>query len=82
MVVRRGQDLYDIAVLQLRAQGHQLPVDPAPDAAMADFGVYRIGEIDWRGAARERLDLSLRRKAVDLVGIESTLTMLRIRAGP
>jgi hypothetical protein len=45
-LVLGGQDLYLIAVLQLRAQGHIAAIDLCADAMVADFGVDRIGEID------------------------------------
>ena len=44
--VRRGDDLDAVAVLQLGAQRHQLVVDLRRDAAVADVGMHRIGEVD------------------------------------
>src|SRR5438874_3750063 len=44
---------------------------------MADIGVDRIREIDGRRIARQRFDLSLRSKDVDLLGIELDLQVLQ-----
>jgi len=49
---QRGDDLDAIAVLQFGAQGHRLEVDAAGNAAVADVGMHRIGEIDRRRPAR------------------------------
>ena len=73
---RRGQDLDVVAVLQLGAQRQELVVDPRRHAVVADVGVHRVGEIDGRGAARQRHDLALRREHVDLVGKEVALDVL------
>ena len=51
-------DLDDVAVLQARAERHHLAVDARADALMADVGVNRVGEVDRRRAARQRLHLA------------------------
>src|SRR5512138_2432978 len=43
--------LFRVTVSQLGAQRHQLAVDLRRDAAVADVGVNRIGEVHGRGAA-------------------------------
>ena len=42
-----------------RAQRHQAPVDLGGDAAVADVGVHRVGEVDHGRAARQAQDLAL-----------------------
>ena len=58
------------------AQRHHVAVHLRADALMADVGVDGVGEIDRRGAARQRLDLAARGEAVDLFGIEVDLQVL------
>ena len=65
-----------VAVLELGAQRQQLVVDPRGDAVMADVGVHAIGEVDGRGAARQRHDLALGREQVDLVREQVALDVL------
>ena len=55
-----GDDLDLIAVAQLGAQRHQFAIDAAGDAAIADIGMHRVGEIDRRRAAGHREDLAAR----------------------
>ena len=74
--VRGGDDLDAVAVAQLGAQRHQLAVDLGRDAAVADVGVHRVGEVDRGRAARQRQDLALGREDVDLVGEEVDLDVL------
>ena len=62
-----GEDLDDVARLQLVVQRHDLAVDPRADAAVADVGVDLVGEVQRRGAGGERLDLALGREDEDLV---------------
>ena len=69
-------DLDDVAVLQVRAQRHHRAVDAGADALMADVGVDRVGEVDGRGAARQRLHLAARGEAVDLLRVEVDLQVL------
>ena len=52
-------DLDDVAVPQARAQRHHLAVDARADALVADVGVDRVGEVDRRRVARQRLHLAL-----------------------
>ena len=76
MRVRRGDDLDAIAVLELGPQRHELVVHLGRDAAVADVGVHRVGEIDRGRAARQRHDLALRREDVDLVREQVDLHVL------
>ena len=69
-------DLDDVAVLEARAERHHLAVDARADALVADVGVDRVREVDRRRAARQRLDLPLRREGVDLFRIELDLQVL------
>ena len=62
-----GEDLDDVARLQLVVQRHDLAVDLGADAAVADVGVDLVGEVQRRGAGGERLDLALGREDEDLV---------------
>ena len=73
----RRHDLDDVAVPEPRAKRHHLAVHACPDALVADVGVDRIGKIDGRGIAGERLDLPFRREDVDLVGIQLDLQVLQ-----
>ena len=47
-----GEDLDGVARRQRRVERHQAPVDARADAAVADVGVDRVGEVDRRGARR------------------------------
>ena len=76
LVPRLRDDLDDVAVLQARAERHHLAVDARADALVADVGVDRVGEVDRRRAARQRLDQPLRREGVDLLRIELDLQVL------
>ena len=64
------QDLDDVAVGEPRAQRHHAAVDARADALVADVGVDEVREVHRRRAARQRLDLALRREDVDLFRIE------------
>ena len=77
LVARRRHDLDDVAVAQPRAQRHHLAVDARADALVADVGVDGVGEVDRRRAARQRLDLALRREDVDLLRIQLDLQVLQ-----
>ena len=66
--LRLGADDLDlVAVLQFGHQRHDAAVDLGADALVADIGVHGIGEVDRRGAARQRDQPALRREAEDLV---------------
>ena len=62
-----GEDLDDVARLQLVVQRHDLAVHARADAAVADVGVDLVGEVQRRGAGGQRLDLALGREDEDLV---------------
>ena len=63
----RGQDLDDVAGLELVVQRDDLAVHLRPDAAMADVGVNGVGEVERGRAGGEVLDLTLRREHEHLV---------------
>src|SRR5207302_9097776 len=65
--VRRGDDLDDVALAQRVAERHELAVHLRTDAALADLRVDRVGEVDRRGAFRERLHVPLEREDIHLV---------------
>src|SRR3712207_7783583 len=46
-----GEDLDDVAVAQLAVERDQRAVDPGADAAVADLGVHRVGEVHRGGVA-------------------------------
>ena len=77
MVARRRHHLDDVAVAQARAERHHLAVDARADALVPDVGVDRVGEVDRRRVARQRLHLAGRREDVDLLGIELDLQVLQ-----
>ena len=77
LVARRGDDLDDVAVAQPGAERHHLAVDARADALMADVGVDRVGEVDRRRVARQRLDLAFRREDVDLLRVQLDLQVLQ-----
>ena len=62
-----GEDLDDVARVELVVQRHDLAVDLGAHAAVADVGVDLVREVERRGAGGERLDLALGREDVDLV---------------
>src|SRR5579862_3832102 len=59
--------------MKLVAQRNHASVHLGADASVADFGVDGVGEIDGRGIARQNDDFTLRRKGIDLFGIEIDL---------
>src|SRR5687767_396289 len=71
-----GDDLHGLAVAQHRAQRHEAAVDLGGDAALADAGVHRVGEVHAARAARQAHDVTLRREHVDLVGEQVDLDAL------
>ena len=72
----RGQDLDDVAGPQLVVQRHDLAVDLGADAAVADVGVDRVGEVERGRAGGEVLHLALRGEDEDLVLEEVDLQRL------
>ena len=62
-----GQDFDDVAGAQLVVQRDDVAVDLGADAAVADVGVDRVGEVERGRAGGEVLDLALRREDEDLV---------------
>ncbi|RMT54308.1 hypothetical protein ALP46_05441 [Pseudomonas amygdali pv. myricae] len=63
----RTDNLDGRAALQRFGQRRQPAVDPASNAAVADVGVYRIGEIHRRGAFGQLHDPAFGRENVNLV---------------
>ena len=70
-------DLDDVAVAEPRPQRHHLAVHPRADTLVADVGVNRVGEVDRRRVARQRLHFTLRREDVDLFRIQLDLQVLQ-----
>ncbi len=62
-----GEDLDDVTGLQLVVQRHDLAVHARAHAAVPDLRVHLVGEVQRRGAGRERLHLALRGEDVHLV---------------
>src|SRR3712207_4552862 len=75
-VLVRGEDLDDVARAQLVVQRDDLAVDARADAAVADLRVDLVGEVQRRGAVRQRLDLALGREDEDLLVEEVDLQRL------
>ena len=67
MMLCGGDDLHDVAVAQLVAQGHHPAVDASADALVADFRVNGVGEIHRGGAFGKLLDLPGGGEHIDLV---------------
>ena len=65
-----GEDLDDVAGLQPPLQRDQPAVDPRADAAVADLGVHRVGQVHRRRAPRQRDHVALGREDEDLLGGE------------
>jgi hypothetical protein len=76
-----GDDLDLVAIAQLAAQRHQVAVDAAGHAAVADVGMHRVGEVDRGRALGHREDLALGREHVDLAGEEVDLDVLEELGG-
>ncbi len=74
--MRRGDDFHRRAALQRFGQWRQAAVDAAGDAAVADIGVHRVGEVDRRGALGQLHDAALGREDVDLVREQVDLHVL------
>jgi hypothetical protein len=64
---RRADDFHRGAALQRFGQRRQATVDAAGDAAVADVGVHRVGEVDGRGAFGQLHDPAFGREHIDLV---------------
>ena len=62
----RGNDFNRLPVLKHRLQRGQLAVDARRYAGIADIGMHGIGEIHYRGIARQLDDLAARGKDVNL----------------
>ena len=62
-----GDDLDDVAVVQLVVERHEAVVDLGADARVADVGVDAVGEVERRRARGEILDVAARREHEDLV---------------
>ena len=67
---RRGDDFYDIAILEFGAQRHLFVVDLRCGGAVAHVAVNGVGKINHRGAARQGQDLAFGGENVDSVGEE------------
>ena len=71
------RDLDLIAVLKLRQQRRDAPVDLGAHSIVADIGVDRIGKINGRRAARQRDQPTFRRKAEHLIVEQLELRVLQ-----
>jgi hypothetical protein len=65
--IAAGDDLDLIAIVEPVPELHHAAVDLGPHTMVADLGMDGIGEIDRRGAARQRFQVAARREAEDLV---------------
>ena len=71
-----GDDLDDVAVLELVVERHEAVVDLRPDAGMADVGVDAVREVERRRARGQVLDVAARREHEHLVLEEVELEAL------
>ena len=69
-------DLDDVTVLKAAAEWHHPAVDAGAHTLIADVRVDHVREVYCGGTARQRAHLSLRRKDVDLLGVEVDLQVL------
>ena len=77
----RGEDLDDLAVLELALERDEPAVDAAADALVADLGVHGVGEVDRRRPAGQRDHVALRCEHEDLAGGEVVAQRLEELAG-
>src|SRR5690606_21712186 len=73
---RSGDDLYRLATFQWLGQWRQAPVDGTGNAAVADAGVHRVGEVHRGRALRQFHDPAPGREDVDLVGEQVDVDVL------
>ncbi len=73
LVSRLGEDLDDIAGMQLVAQRDHASIHLRAHAAVPDFGVNGVGEIDRRRFPRQHNDFPLRSKGINLFRIKIDL---------
>ena len=62
-----GEDLHDLAVLELVVQRDHAAVDLGAQAAVTDLGVHAIGEVDGCRAGRQVVHVAARREHEHLV---------------
>ena len=67
MLAARRDHLNDIARLQAVLEWDEAIIHLRTDAAVPNICMHEIRKVEWRGASGELLDVSLRRKDVDLV---------------
>ena len=65
-----GDDLDGVAGFQLGTQGHHGIVDARGHGAVADIGVYRIGEVDGCSAFGQYQNLAFGGENIDFAGEE------------
>src|SRR5208282_6532754 len=70
LVTLLRDDLDHVAIRERVAQRNHRAIHFRADALMAHFGVHRVAEIDWSGAARQDDDAALGREGVNLFGIQ------------
>src|SRR5690606_32086747 len=80
-LLRRGQDLDLVTGGEVCRERTARPAHRRPDAVDAALGVELEGEVDGRGAAREREEVALRGEDVDLLVVEVELELLDELAG-
>ena len=65
-----GCDLNDIAIRKRMTQWHHLPIYFRAHTLMTNVGMNAIGKVDRGRSAGQRQHFALRRKGVNLLGIE------------
>src|SRR3546814_7253927 len=62
-----GDDLDCLAIAQMRVERFELTIEPRGDAAIAEFRMHGVSEVDWRSAALQLADLATRREYINLI---------------
>src|SRR3546814_2277466 len=63
-----SSDLLDwLAIAQMRVERFELTIEPRGDAAIAEFRMHGVSEVDWRSAALQLADLATRREYINLI---------------
>ena len=69
-VARLGDDLDNVARMQLVTQRHHAAVDLGSNAGVPDFSVNGVGKVDRCSIARKHNNFAFRREGVNLFGIK------------
>ena len=75
--IRCSENFDAVTVAQFGTQRQVFVIDLARDAAVADIGMYGIGEVDSCRATRQREDFPFRRKDIDLAGKQIDLDVFQ-----